>query len=92
MARALQLEARFTKDEILGIWLTLAPQGGNLEGLRAGSLAWFGRPPARLDAAEAALLVALARRPEALRPDRHPAARPAARDAAAAGARPPPPG
>ncbi|WP_270938820.1 transglycosylase domain-containing protein, partial [Falsiroseomonas oryzae] len=72
IARALQLEARFTKDEILGIWLTLAPQGGNLEGLRAGSLAWFGRAPATLDAAEAALLVALARRPEATRPDRHP--------------------
>ena len=34
--RALQLEARFGKDEILGIWLTLAPQGGNIEGMRAG--------------------------------------------------------
>lgn len=79
--RALQLEARFTKDEILGIWLTLAPQGGNLEGLRAGALAWFGRAPATLDAAEAALLVALARRPEALRPDRHAEAARRARDA-----------
>ncbi|HEY4251274.1 MAG TPA: penicillin-binding protein 1C [Roseomonas sp.] len=79
--RALQLEARFSKREILGIWLTLAPQGGNLEGLRAGSLAWFGRPPARLDPAEQALLIALARRPGALRPDRHPAAARAARDA-----------
>jgi penicillin-binding protein 1C len=78
--RAVQLEARFSKDEILGIWLTLAPQGGNLEGLRAGSLAWFGRPPGQLDAAESALLVALARRPEALRPDRHPAAARDARD------------
>lgn len=81
IARALQLEARFTKDEILGIWLTLAPQGGNLEGFRAGSLAWFGRAPATLDAAEAALLVALARRPEALRPDRHAEAARRARDA-----------
>ncbi len=79
--RALQLEARFSKDEILGIWLTLAPQGGNIEGLRAGSLAWFGRPAARLDAAESALLIALARRPASLRPDRHPDAARAARDA-----------
>jgi penicillin-binding protein 1C len=78
--RAFQLEARFGKDEILGIWLTLAPQGGNLEGVRAGSLAWFGRPPMTLDAAEAALLVALARRPEALRPDRHAEAARRARD------------
>ncbi|MDP3415321.1 penicillin-binding protein 1C [Falsiroseomonas sp.] len=81
MLRALQLEARFSKDEILAIWLTLAPQGGNLEGLRAGAFAWFGRPPGQLDAAESALLVALARRPEALRPDRHPGAARAARDA-----------
>jgi penicillin-binding protein 1C len=79
--RALQLEARFSKDEILGIWLTLAPQGGNIEGIRAGSLSWFGRQATQLDAAEAALLIALARRPAALRPDRHPVAARAARDA-----------
>lgn len=78
--RALQLEARFSKREILGIWLTLAPQGGNIEGVRAGALAWFGRPAQRLDAAEAALLIALARRPAALSPDRHAEAARAARD------------
>jgi penicillin-binding protein 1C len=78
--RALQLEARFSKREILGIWLTLAPQGGNIEGIRAGALAWFGRPAQRLDAAEAALLIALARRPAALSPDRHAEAARAARD------------
>ena len=81
IARALQLEWRYGKHGVLEIWLTLAPQGGNLEGLRAGSLAWFGRAPAALDAAESALLVALARRPEALRPDRHPEAARRARDA-----------
>jgi penicillin-binding protein 1C len=78
--RALQLEARFSKDEILGLWLTLAPQGGNLEGLRAGALAWFGRPARQLDPAEAALLVALARQPSRTRPDRHPEAARRARD------------
>lgn len=78
--RAFQLEARFSKREILSIWLTLAPQGGNIEGMRAGSLAWFGRPAQRLDAAEAALLIALARRPAALSPDRHAEAARAARD------------
>ncbi|TCH99039.1 penicillin-binding protein 1C [Roseococcus sp. SYP-B2431] len=81
IARALQLEWRHGKRGVLEIWLTLAPQGGNLEGLRAGALAWFGRPPSALDAAESALLVALARRPEALRPDRHPEAARLARDA-----------
>lgn len=80
IARAIQLELRFSKDEILGIWLTLAPQGGNIEGIRAGALAWFGRPAARLEPAESALLVALARRPGLLRPDRHADAARAARD------------
>ena len=78
--RAFQLEVRFSKRDILGIWLTLAPQGGNIEGMRAGALAWFGRPAQRLDAAEAALLIALARRPAALSPDRHAEAARAARD------------
>jgi len=81
IARALQLEWRFGKRGVLEIWLTLAPQGGNLEGLRAGALAWFGRAPRALDPGESALLVALARRPEALRPDRHPEAARRARDA-----------
>jgi penicillin-binding protein 1C len=71
IARAFQLEARFSKAEILGIWLTLAPYGGNLEGVRAGALAWFGTTPRLLEPAQAALLVAIPRRPEALRPDRH---------------------
>jgi penicillin-binding protein 1C len=80
IARALQLEWHFSKREILGIWLTLAPYGGNLEGVRAGSMAWFGSSPRTLDAAQAALLVAIPRRPEALRPDRHSDAARAVRD------------
>lgn len=72
MLRALQLEARLSKDEILGLYLTLAPYGGNLEGLRAASLAWLGREPGQLTDAEAALLVVLPQSPSRLRPDRHP--------------------
>ena len=72
--RALQLEERFDKDEILSMYLTLAPFGGNVEGVRAASLAWFGHEPNRLTPGEAAILVALPQRPTALRPDRHPAA------------------
>ena len=71
IARAVQLELRFSKREILGIWMTLAPMGGNLEGVRAGALAWFGVPAQNLEADQVALLVAIPRRPEALRPDRH---------------------
>ncbi|MBN8896587.1 MAG: transglycosylase domain-containing protein, partial [Rhodospirillales bacterium] len=80
MARALQLEARFGRAGVLRIWLTLAPFGGNLEGVRAGSLAWFGKPPEALEPAQRALLVAIPRRPEALRPDRHPDAARRVRD------------
>nr|WP_229426765.1 penicillin-binding protein 1C [Microvirga alba] len=70
MVRAVQLERRFSKDEILRLYLTLAPYGGNLEGARAASLSYFGREPKRLSFAEAALLVALPQSPEARRPDR----------------------
>jgi penicillin-binding protein 1C len=80
MARAVQLEARYGRGGVLDIWLTLAPFGGNLEGIRAGSLAWFGKPPEALEPAQAALLVAIPRQPERLRPDRHPGAATAMRD------------
>ena len=80
MLRALQLEARLSKDEILGLYLTLAPYGGNLEGLRAASLAWLGKEPGRLTDSEAALLVVLPQAPSRLRPDRHPERARLARD------------
>jgi penicillin-binding protein 1C len=68
--RAVQLERRLSKDEILRLYLTLAPYGGNLEGMRAASLSYFGREPKRLSFSEAALLVALPQSPETRRPDR----------------------
>ncbi len=80
-SEALALERRFDKGAILGLYLTLAPFGGNLEGVRAASLAYFGKEPTHLTAAEAALLVAIPRSPERLRPDRHPEAARHARDA-----------
>jgi penicillin-binding protein 1C len=75
-----RLEARFSKDEILTLYLMLAPFGGNIEGVRAATLAYFGKEPTRLTVAEAALLVALPQSPEARRPDRDPDAARAARD------------
>ncbi|MGV2138908.1 penicillin-binding protein 1C [Agrobacterium tumefaciens] len=78
--RALQIERRLDKVEILDLYLNIAPYGGNLEGVRAASLAWFGKEPARLDTAEAALLVALPQLPEKRRPDRFPDAARQARE------------
>ena len=78
--RALQIERRLSKDEILTRYLTLAPYGGNIEGVRAASLAWFGKEPDRLTLPQAALLVALPQSPEARRPDRNAKAAENARD------------
>ncbi|MCA0027723.1 MULTISPECIES: penicillin-binding protein 1C [unclassified Mesorhizobium] len=80
MLRAIQIERRLSKHEILERYLTLAPYGGNLEGVRAASLAYFGKEPKRLTVSEAALLVALPQLPEKRRPDRNLAIAHAARD------------
>ena len=70
--RALQLEAHYSKRDILAMYLTLAPFGGNVEGVRAASLTYFQHEPNRLTDGESALLVALPQSPTRLRPDRHP--------------------
>ena len=80
MVRAIELERRLTKDQILDLYLTMAPYGGNLEGIRAASIAYLGKEPKRLSLAEAALLVALPQSPETRRLDRHPDAARAARN------------
>ncbi|NPV23188.1 penicillin-binding protein 1C [Bradyrhizobium aeschynomenes] len=80
IVRALELEQKLGKDEILDLYLTLAPYGGNLEGIRAASIAYFGKEPKRLSLAEAALLVALPQSPETRRLDRHPEAARRGRD------------
>ncbi len=73
MRVALALERRLTKDQILGLYLRIAPYGGNVEGIRAATRAYFGKDPRRLTPAESALLVALPQSPETRRPDRYPA-------------------
>jgi penicillin-binding protein 1C len=78
--RAFQIEGQTSKTGILDLYLALAPYGGNIEGVRAASLAYFGHEPKRLTIAEAALLVAMPQAPEARRPDRFPNAARAARD------------
>ncbi|MGD9829009.1 MAG: penicillin-binding protein 1C [Hyphomicrobiaceae bacterium] len=70
MLSARALEQRLSKTDILRLYLQHAPFGGNLEGVRAASLAYFGKEPRRLSIGEAALLVALPQSPESRRPDR----------------------
>ena len=69
--------------------MRLAPFGGNIEGVRAASLAYFGKEPHRLTIAEAALLVALPQSPEQRRPDRNAEAAPTRRGTASSTAPPP---
>jgi penicillin-binding protein 1C len=78
--RALQLEWRLDKDEILAIYLNHAPFGGPIEGVEAASWAYLGKSASSLSQAEAALLAVLPQAPSRLRPDRHPEAAQAARD------------
>ena len=72
MLAALRLEHHWSKEEILEAYFTLAPYGGNIEGIHAATEAWFQKTPERLTLNEAALLVALPQSPETRRPDRHP--------------------
>ncbi|MDR1349341.1 MAG: penicillin-binding protein 1C [Zoogloeaceae bacterium] len=78
--RALQLEWRYSKAEILTLYLNYAPMGGVLEGVEAASRAYLGKPSRRLSHAEAALLAALPQAPSRYRPDRHPEQARQARD------------
>ena len=80
MVRAIEIERQLSKDQILDLYLALAPFGGNLEGVRAASIAYFGKEPKRLSLAESALLVALPQSPETRRLDRHPDVARTARD------------
>ena len=70
MFRAVQLEVRYSKSELLEFYFNLAPYGGNIEGIGAASYFYFGKSPSDLTWAEAALLIAIPGSPERFRPDR----------------------
>lgn len=69
-ASALQLEWRFSKDEILIHYASHAPFGGNIVGLRAAAWRYFGRAPEDLSWAESALLAVLPNSPALIHPGR----------------------
>ena len=72
MLAAVRLDAHWTKKEILEAYFTLAPYGGNIEGINAATEAWLQKSPEHLTLNEVALLVALPQSPEKRRPDRFP--------------------
>ena len=73
-ALALRLERSMSKDEILEIYLNRAPFGGNIRGVQAASMIYFGKPASKLSPGEASLLIGMLQSPSLFRPDRHPEA------------------
>ena len=68
--RALRLESRYSKDQILALYASYAPYGGNVVGLEAASWRYFGRSPDRLSWAESAMLAVLPNSPALIHPGR----------------------
>ena len=78
--RAFQLEWHLQKEEILQLYLNIAPFGGTIEGVQAASYTYLDKPAKKLTHAEAALLAVLPQAPTRYRPDRHPQVAQKARD------------
>jgi penicillin-binding protein 1C len=66
--RAFQLELHYSKEEIVQLYFNLVPYGGNIEGIKAASLLYFGKPPQLLSLAEITALTIVPNRPSSLRP------------------------
>jgi len=71
MLMALRLELSLDKEEILALYASHAPYGGNVVGVEAASWRYFGRPPMRLSWAESALLAVLPNNPALIHPGRN---------------------
>ena len=65
---ARRIEAEFTKDEILELYLNKVYFGAGLYGAEAAALGYFGKPAADLDLAQAALLAGLVKSPSSYAP------------------------
>ena len=64
--RAIQLEWKYSKDEILRLYLNMVPYGGNIEGVKAASLLYFNKNPDHLSLAEITALSIIPNRPSSL--------------------------
>ena len=66
MFRAFQLELKYSKKEILQMYLNIVPYGGNIEGVKAASLLYFKKNPDHLSLAEITALSIIPNRPTSL--------------------------
>lgn len=67
MFRALQLEWKYSKDEILQLYFNMVPYGSNIEGVKSASILYFGKNPDHLSLAEVTALSIIPNRPSSLR-------------------------
>jgi penicillin-binding protein 1C len=64
--RAFQLELKYSKSEILQMYLNLVPYGGNIEGVKSASILYFNKNPDHLSLAEITALAIIPNRPSSL--------------------------
>ena len=69
--RAFQLEWHLSKQEILALYLNLVPYGSNVEGVKAASILYLGRPPSQLSLSQSVALTVIPNRPTSLALGRH---------------------
>lgn len=70
MFRAFQLEWKFSKKEILELYLNLVPYGGNIEGVKAASYFYFKIHPKNVNLSQSVILSIIPNRPGSLHPKR----------------------
>ena len=71
---AVKIETQMTKPELLELYLNLAPFGGNIRGVQAASLIYFGKTASQISRGEACLLIGMLKSPTLYRPDTRPSA------------------
>src|ERR1700754_583753 len=64
--RAFQLEWKYSKDEILQLYLNKVPYGGNIEGVKSASILYFKKNPDHLSLAEITALSVIPNKPSSL--------------------------
>lgn len=69
---AMKIERVMSKNKILECYLNLAPFGGNIRGVQAASLIYFGKPASKISRGEACLLIGMLKGPTLYRPDTKP--------------------
>jgi len=71
LVKATRLESRFSKAEILNMYATYAPFGGNVVGLETASWRYFGIPASQLSWGQSAALAVLPNNPSVVRPGKN---------------------